>query len=398
MVHGFSSALGRSKVYSHSGVCSLAEIPALDRIISILDAAGGLGTSIPPTLLYNESWLMRLMLSLEIEGIPCLPFPLEPDTRWFSEARLPTRFARRSRLDKKGEPPTHADGVVGHFSFATNTKASLELNPEGSQFVVLEGKIFSTLRKDVKNAMDYDQAARSIGCMAQSLCRSRKPPELWKSLGFYLFAPQSQIDRGIFVNAMQKESIRAAIRGRIDSYQCEERNEMQEWVRLWFEPLLDRLESRCVSWEETIEKVNRYDSEAGAQMEQFYGRTLEFNKGKNTDAGGNPAKGKGPREPSFVYIPQVTKEELTVLHLSIRGGRYNLRLYDLGAPTKKPRYRNVIGCSTAQELRASGAIVKEFPVTKTDMGYSLDKEPEYWCKRIQEVNAECFATEMKPLC
>ena len=197
---------------------------------------------------------------------------------------------------------------------------------------------------------------------------------------------------------MQKESIRAAIRGRIDSYQCEERNEMQEWVRLWFEPLLDRLESRCVSWEETIEKVNRYDSEAGAQMEQFYGRTLEFNKGKNTDAGGNPAKGKGPREPSFVYIPQVTKEELTVLHLSIRGGRYNLRLYDLGAPTKKPRYRNVIGCSTAQELRASGAIVKEFPVTKTDMGYSLDKEPEYWCKRIQEVNAECFATEMKPLC
>jgi hypothetical protein len=35
--------------------------------------------------------------------------------------------------------------------------------------------------------------------------------------------------------------------------------------------------------------------------------------------------------------------------------------------------------------------MKEFPLTKTDFGHNLDEEPEYWCKRIQEVNAECFA-------
>jgi hypothetical protein len=161
---------------------ALAEIPALDRIISILDAAADPKTPIPPTLLYNENWLLRLVLSLAIEGVPCLPFPLEPAIRWFSEARLPTRFSKRSRLDEKGEPATHADGVVGHFSFATNTKASLELNSDGTQFVVIEGKLFSTLRKDVKNAKDYDQEARNIGCMAESLRRAGKPPEHWKSL------------------------------------------------------------------------------------------------------------------------------------------------------------------------------------------------------------------------
>jgi hypothetical protein len=67
-------------------------------------------------------------------------------------------------------------------------------------------------------------------------------------------------------------------------------------------------------------KVKQYDSESGSQIEQFYRRTLQFNRGKNADAGRNPAKGKGPRESFFVYIPQVTKEERTVLDLSIRGG------------------------------------------------------------------------------
>lgn len=338
---------------------------------------------------------MRLVLSLAAEGVPCLPFTVEPDARWFSEARLPTRFSSRSRLDDKGEPPTHADGVVGHFSFATNTKASLQLNPEGSQFIVLEGKIFSTLRKSVKNAKDYNQAARSIGCMAESLSRCGKPAEQWKSLGFYLFAPKSQIDRGVFGSAIEGESIRDVIQGRVSSYQFEEPDEIQAWVRLWFEPLLARLEIRCVSWEEIIEKIKRHDSNAGFEIERFYSRTLDFNKGKNAEVERNPARGKGRRDASFVHIPHVTKERRTVLHLSIRGGSYNLRLYDLAAPTKKPLYCKVRGCATAQELRDSGAIVKEFPLTETDMEHNLDGEPEYWCKRIQQVNAMCFATEIE---
>jgi hypothetical protein len=374
---------------------SVPDIPALARIISILDAATGLGTPIPPTLLYNENWLMRLVLSIANEGVPCLPFALEPHARWFSEARLPTRFCARGRSDKKGEPPTHADGVVGHFSFATDTKASLELNPDGSQFVVLEGKVFSKLRKDVKNAEDYDQVARNIGCMAESLCCSGKPPDQWKSLGFYLFAPQSQIDRGIFSGAMECDSIRKAIRGRVNRYECEDPGEMQQWESLWFEPLVARLKPTCVSWEKIIEDIKRHDSETGSQIEKFYCRTLEFNKNKKT-APSDPSQGKGLRQPSFVYIPQITKEDRTVLHLSVRGDSYKLRRYDLRARTKKPRVFRLPGCSTIQELRASGSILKEFPVTEADMRHSIDKKPDYWCNRIEEVNAECFTTEDAP--
>jgi hypothetical protein len=385
----------QAQFYTRTASMNVPDIPALARIISVLDAASGPGTPIPPTLLYNENWLMRLVLSIANEGVPCLPFALEPHARWFSEARLPTRFNARGQSDKKGEPATHADGVVGHFSFATDTKASLELNPDGSQFVVLEGKMFSKLRKDVKNAEDYDQVARNIGCMAESLCRSGKPPDQWKSLGFYLFAPQSQIDRGIFSGAMERDSVRKAIRGRINSYECEYPNEIQQWESLWFEPLVARMKPTCVSWEKIIEDIKRHDSETGSQIEKFYSRTLEFNRAKKPTAGG-PNKGKGLRQPSFVYIPQITKEDRTVLHLSVRGDSYRLRRYDLRARTKKPRGCTLPECATIQELRASSSIVKEFSVTKADMRHSLDNEPEYWCKRIEEVNAECFTTEDAP--
>ena len=177
---------------------------------------------------------MRLVLSIANEGVPCLPFALEPHTRWFSEARLPTRFTSRGHDDDKCELATQADGVVGHFSFATDTKASLELNPDGSQFVVLEGKMFSKLRKDVKNAKNYDQVARSIGCMAESLFLSGKPPDQWKSLGFYLFAPQSQIARGIFSAAMEHDSVRKGIRDRTLGLRANaKRSGLREVAHMW---------------------------------------------------------------------------------------------------------------------------------------------------------------------
>jgi hypothetical protein len=370
----------------------VSDIPALVQIISILDAATGPNTPIPPTLLYNENWLMRLVLSTLSAGVTCLPFALEPGTRWFSEARLTTQFPARGQSDSKGEPPTHADGVVGHFSFGTDTKASLELNPHGSQFIVLEGKVFSKLRKDVKNAPDYDQVARTVGCMAECLSRVGKPLDHWKSLGFYLFAPKVQIDKGIFRGAMNNDSIRNATRRRIGGYGCEDLNEMQQWERLWLEPLTARLELTCVSWEKIIDDIKRQDPDTGTQIATFYDRTLEFNKTRKT-AISNPKQGKGMREAFLVYIPQITRDDHTVLHLSVRGDRYKLRRYNLHARTKKLRILRLPGCSTIHELRASGAILKEFSVTEADMRNNIDAKPEYWCRRIEEVNAECFATQ-----
>ncbi|MBN9663646.1 MAG: hypothetical protein J0H49_35940 [Acidobacteria bacterium] len=371
----------------------MSGIPALDRIISILRASSGDATAIPPTLLYNENWMMRLVLSSALDGIDCLPFLLKPDVRWFSEARLPTRFPHRSRLDKQGEPSTHADGVVGHFSIATNTKASLELNATGSQFVVLEGKVFSALRKNVKNAQDYNQAARTIACMAESLYRCKRPLSQWTSLGFFVLAPESQIARGLFSDYMQRECICETIRHRITTYQSKSQGEMNDWEELWFKPLLDKMTIQCVSWESIVEIIKGHDSGAGSQIEDFYQLTIAFNQSKIARIARNKTAGKGVREASLVYIPQITQGEQTVLHLSVRRGSYRLRRYGSALPAQTPKPFRIEPYTTAQQLIDSGLIVRTVQLSEADMKHSLTNEPEYWCKLIREVNSKLFAPQ-----
>jgi len=110
---------------------------ALEGIFGVLKSADDDLAPIPATLLYNENWLLRLVLSIASRGVPCLPLTFAAGARWFSEARLYTRFLARRRGDPKAETHTHADSVVGHFSFATGTKTGLLLSRAGSQFEVL---------------------------------------------------------------------------------------------------------------------------------------------------------------------------------------------------------------------------------------------------------------------
>jgi hypothetical protein len=180
---------------------------ALEEIFGLFKSAGDDLAPIPATLLYNENWLLRLVLSIASRGVPCLPLTFAAGARWFSEARLYSRFLARRRGDPKAETHTPADGVVGHFSFARGTKTGLLLSQTGFQFEVLEAKTFSKLRKGTKNADQFDQAVRTLACMAETLRPSGKPPEQWQSLGFHIVAPQSRIDRGLFADALSKEYV-----------------------------------------------------------------------------------------------------------------------------------------------------------------------------------------------
>jgi hypothetical protein len=195
----------------------------------------------------NENWLLRPVLSIASRAVPCLPLRFAPGARWFSEARLYSRFLARRRGDTKTETHTHADGVVGHFSFVTDTKTGLLLSQTGSQFEVLEAKIFSKLRKGTKNADQFDQAVRTLACMAESLRRSGKPLEQWQSLGFHIVAPQSQIERGLFTDAMSKEYVLKEIRNRIERFEFDAGDEAKEWEERWAEPFIRCVTIDCVS-------------------------------------------------------------------------------------------------------------------------------------------------------
>lgn len=134
----------------------------------MLFAAKGSSRNFPPTIYYNESWLLRLVIdwfSRRPKSSEVLSFFL--GAKWYSECRLPSQFRAAKRGDENAEGWTHADGVIGHFTVGENALTNAVLNKDAKQFVVIEAKLFSRLATRVTKAAGFDQAARTVACVAE---------------------------------------------------------------------------------------------------------------------------------------------------------------------------------------------------------------------------------------
>ena len=252
-----------------------APTKALSSVQMMLRSASGNQPLFPRTLLYNEGWLLRLVLDwFASHSIPDHPLAFAAEASWFSEALLPSPFLARFRGDELAESWTHADGVIGHFKIGEGGKADLKLRTVAKQLLVLEAKIFSSLSAGVTYATYYDQAARNVACIAELLHRAKRPPSEMVSLGFYLLAPSSQIERGVFSKVVNKKSILKKVSRRVQSYE----GERERWYEEWFRPTWEMLDIQCLSWEEVITAIKKCDSSAGASIDLFYDFCLSFGK------------------------------------------------------------------------------------------------------------------------
>lgn len=228
----------------------------------------------PPTQLYNEGWMLRLMIdrfeSICLENKPH-PLAVPPGCRWYSEALLPSAFL--SRKDSFAESWTHADGVIGHFGIGNGAKGNLTLDSDAKHFVVLEAKMFSKLSAGVKNAPYFNQAARTVACIAEVLKLAERRVREFNTLGFYVLAPASQIKKGLFDEHLTKASLRTVAERRVKEYG----GKRDGWLSEWFLPVLERLDIKTVSWEDLIDFLAMRDPDAD-QLRDFYTRCLEFNK------------------------------------------------------------------------------------------------------------------------
>ncbi len=111
---------------------------------------------------------------------------------------------------------------------------------------------------------------------------------LYKSLGFFVLAPESQIKAGVFSGPMSKDGIRDRLRERVQMYDGQTHIELQKWLNEWALPLVDRMELSCCSWESVIHRVSMKDLEYGASLGEFYGLCLKYNAGA-----GNASAGAG---------------------------------------------------------------------------------------------------------
>ena len=246
-----------------------------DRIRAMLEACEAGNPPFPPAVLYNESWLLRLVLDwFHSHGGDRYPLSPRPRARWFSEAWLPSAFLPRFRSDPLAESRTHADGVIGQFTIGDPGTAGLALEPDADQFVVVEGKLFARFSAGVKNAPYYDQAARSVACMAEALRRVERDPAEMTDLAYLLIAPRARVDDGVFVWDASPDAIRRKVRRRVEEYA----GERDGWFRDWFEPTLARVDIRCLTWEDVVEAIAFHHPADGQLIDSFYGECLRFNR------------------------------------------------------------------------------------------------------------------------
>ena len=149
-----------------------------------------------PTEIYNESWLVKLVIA-QGSSIPTEDHPLSflPGGSWYSEALLPTVFKAQIQGDPLAESRTNADIVIGHFRIGHKAKADFELLENTKQFTVVEAKVGAPLSKGTANAPYFDQAARSVACMAECLARADLAPAALERLDFIVLAPEESIQK-----------------------------------------------------------------------------------------------------------------------------------------------------------------------------------------------------------
>jgi len=243
-------------------------------IHALIDAAESEPHRFPPTLLFNEGWMLRLVLDWfnthEAQGHP---LSFHARATWFSEARLPSPFRARHRGDRRAETRSHADGIIGHIAIGAAGKAGVELLSNASQLVAVEAKIRSSLKAGTRNAPNFDQAARSVACIAEILSRAGRRPDRMDSLAFLVAAPQENINKGAIGAKLGKSSIEAAVRLRAQTFSPE----LDPWLEQWFLPTLERIIIASLSWESLISDIQDLDDSAGQDLATFYEKCLEYN-------------------------------------------------------------------------------------------------------------------------
>lgn len=253
------------------------------RLNALLEACAGPDPPFPPTELYQEKWLLRLVLDwLAAHPGAGERLSFADGARWFSEAYLPSAFhARRGykRRDPLAESRSHADGVVGHFTIGATGKADLALAAGATRLKVLEAKIYSPLSPGVANVPYYDQAARSVACDPEVLRRAGRDHAGMTELSFLVLAPQRQIDAGRFPE-VDREAVRRKVRRRVDDYV----GTHDGWFRDWFEPTLAKIDLGCIGWESVRAAITAADPAAGRAIGEFHDRCLRFCARRGEDA------------------------------------------------------------------------------------------------------------------
>ena len=249
--------------------------PLIKEIGGLLDECGGNDRAMPATTLYNENWLLRLVLDWHKRNeYPVPPFSFDPDATWYSEGLLASPFLKTPKCENH----THADGVVGNIYI--EKIAEIWPKKDAKQLIVVEAKLGSDLSKGTKKSPDYNQVARNICCLTHlaTAGKYRVHPETIKkwpegAFAFYLVVPESRKSK--FTSTMKPENIKGRIKCR--AIECDK----SDWYDKNIAPYLndDVMTVELITWEDVLGKMK--SAGCGNEYQMFYDRCVEFDSRLN---------------------------------------------------------------------------------------------------------------------
>jgi hypothetical protein len=232
------------------------------------------GCRFPPNRVFGEDWLLRVVLEQwqkhppRRSRFPFLPFP--PRARVYSEAQLPTPFARRPGGGFPGEGRTHVDGIVGDFELVNRT--GVRLDPDWKTLAVFEAKMFSGLSKGSRNAPCYDQVSRTAACMIHAMLEAGQAER-----DAHLVVLYPQDSKAIAPGQYSPQKIEQRIAERLDGYRSPGRADPIPRFRAQWRAVLPRIGVHFVTWEEVLDDLAADASSLPKELHEFYRLCVQFN-------------------------------------------------------------------------------------------------------------------------
>lgn len=262
------------------------------------------GDTIPLSEIYNETWMLRLVLSLLSKVVVdsntftdsqsdnhLRDVCMAVKSGWISEGGLKPIF--------KQESTTWTDAIVGAVQ-----KSSRNRNSEKNEtaiykgVIVIEAKMGSNLSAGGSRLKGYNQVARNIACLARFIIERQINPKQSK---FLVFAPRKKInhwdelDKENYNNATRIYSPDAMME-HIKSVLCDK--ETKKWKYSLNNEILKKYEntiekywadiiecaikichnsSNCViSWESILEFFDKYAHKNFSRLEEYYKTTKKI--------------------------------------------------------------------------------------------------------------------------
>ena len=237
-----------------------------------------------PTEFYCEGWLTRLLIfSVTDYGLKDHDLYIKENCKYFSESLLYSPFLSRFEKDPLAESFTHADSAIGEFQIGDEkNKGSLILL--GNSLKIVEAKINSEFSQGVTNAKFYNQSARYIACITETIDRANKINNLTDlSINFYLTVPKPRyLEKPSYRASLDKKNIYNVVKKRVEQYKNENSNNCSDydnrklWLSSKFCKVLEKTIIKPVFYEDVIADLQGY--KFANEINNYYTMCLEYNK------------------------------------------------------------------------------------------------------------------------